>query len=360
MKNLHTRLRSLHRHGTLCALLLLQCLASCRKDLCYDHDVHGNGYRIQITASWEREWERDYGEKWPAKWNATTWGTVYDDLRPGIPDGLAVVIYTDGGNDASGSRASLENEHHLLPEGGQVYLGEESCSLLLYNDDTEYIVFNDMASLPSATATTRTRTRASYSMAEAHTDEHTVSPPDMLYGAFLADYKVPFQPGWQELPVMLRPLTYTYLVRYEFERGLEYVELARGALAGMAESVYLQDGRTAEQAATLLFDCTLTSYGAEARVLSFGVPAFPDSYYTSERANETKRTHGLQLEMRLSNGKMVTREFDISDQMARQPRGGVIIVKGINITEEEGKAGGSAFDVNVEGWGKYQDIDIPL
>lgn len=357
MKELRTRLRYI---GVLSALALLPGLSSCRKELCYDHEEHSYGYRTEVRVSWEQEWERDYGEKWSDRWDATASGTTYDELRPGIPAGLAVVVYTHKEKDRTGTRTTMENEYHLPSEGGKIYTNGKNCSLLFYNDDTRYIVFSDMASLPSASATTRTRTRSSYSMDTAHAGEHTVSPPDMLYGAYQADYKAQFQPGWQELPVTLRPLTYTYLVRYEFEQGKEYVELARGALAGMAESVYLQDGRTAGQAATLLFDCTLTSYGAEARVLSFGVPSFPGSGNTAERAAKTGRSYGLQLELRLTNGKIVTREFDISEQMAQQPRGGIITVKGIRITEEEGETGNSGFDVDVLDWGEYEDIDILL
>ncbi len=356
MKEFRIRLRYI---GVLCALVL-SGLSSCRKELCYNHEEHSYGYRTQVTVSWEQEWELDYGKNWSEQWDATASGTTYDELRPGIPAGLAVVVYTHEEEDQTDPRATMENEYHLSPGGGKIYTNGKDCSLLFYNDDTRYIVFSDMASLLSASASTRTRTRSSYSMDAAHAGEHTVSPPDMLYGAYRADYKAQFRPGWQELPVTLRPLTYTYLVRYEFEQGMEYVELARGALAGMAKSVYLQDGRTADQAATLLFDCTLTSYGAEARVLSFGVPAFPDSGDTAERATKTGQNYGLQLELRLTNGKIVTREFDISAQMAQQPRGGIITVKGIRITEEEGETGNSGFDVEVLDWGAYEDIDILL
>lgn len=82
-----------------------------------------------------------------------------------------------------------------------------------------------------------------------------------------------------ELPVTLRPLVYTYMIRYEFESGQQYVALARGALAGMAETVYLNDGHTGETAATVMFDCTLEDYGAEALVQSFGVPDYPGEHY---------------------------------------------------------------------------------
>lgn len=60
-------------------------------------------------------------------------------------------------------------------------------SILFYNNNTEYIVFNDLTSSATATATTRTRTRAGFS--ELHKDERTVGQPDMLYGSYLGEYE---------------------------------------------------------------------------------------------------------------------------------------------------------------------------
>ena len=155
--------------------------AGCRKDLCYDHDAHSPGCRALVTAVWEREWERDYGLGWLAGWDAAAYGRAYDDLRPDAAEGIAMVVYGD-----PESRTAVSDEFHLSAGGGKVSLKEGSYSLLFYNDDTEFIVFNDMASLPSASATTRTRTRGSYS--EHHAEERTVNTPDMLYGHFVERY----------------------------------------------------------------------------------------------------------------------------------------------------------------------------
>ena len=35
-------------------------------------------------------------------------------------------------------------------------------------------------------------------------------------------------------------------------------------------------------------------------------------------------------------------------------------MKGLEITDKEGWEGGSGFDVNVDGWGEFKDIIIPL
>lgn len=95
-------------------------------------------------------------------------------------------------------------------------------------------------------------------------------------------------------------------------------------------------------------------------MLSFGVPSFPDSHYEPTKAEEGGRRYGLNLEVMLNNGKLVTFDFDITSQMERQPRGGVIEVDGIRISDEDAAEGGSAFDPDVDGWGDYEDVEIPL
>ena len=50
----------------------------------------------------------------------------------------------------------------------------------------------------------------------------------------------------------------------------------------------------------------------------------------------------------------------MTEQVEAQPRGGVIVVSGIVVSDEDGTEGGGAFDVDVEGWGDYVDIPLPL
>ena len=122
----------------------------------------------------------------------------------------------------------------------------------------------------------------------------------------------------------------------------------------MAESVYPCGGITGNESATILFDCSLTDFGAEAEVTSFGVPDF-----NPETDSRAEGKFGLNLEVRMKNGQFKTFEFDITEQVAGQPRGGVITVSGLEISDSEAGTG-SGFEVTVEGWGEFQDIVLPL
>ncbi len=329
-------------------------LIGCRKDLCYNHDEHSPSVKVHAVASWELEWERTYHPEgkptdvqgWEELWH-DAFRYTYDDLRPQPATGIRAIAY---GTDDYYSEANLPSE------GGRLPLREGLHEVLLYNNDTEYIVFDSLKASVSAVATTRSVTRSS--LAELHSGERTMNQPDQLYGYYQEECIGEKTLEKVELPVTLRPLTYTYLIRYEFSKGLEYVALARGALAGMAEKVYLNDGHTDGSAATLLFDCELTDFGADVCMQSFGVPNYPGDHYT--RADGTPAYYTLNLEVRLNNGKMLSYDFDVTDQVNAQPRGGVITVSGIEVSDEDGTEGGGGFDVSVDGWGEWVDVPLPL
>lgn len=343
-------MKRIDRYNTIAvALFGLMLLTAChRTELCYDHYP-----KAALTFAWEREWERDYGTALRAEWDAGYYGFAYDNLRPATPDWINLVKYRDNAPDG---------ELYFQSDGGSVILKEKGdYSFLFYSGGTEYIVLSDMASLPDARASATPRSRASLSyIKEQHPGTSSANPPDVIYSAFMEHVPAIAVHETRQLPIKMQPLVYTYLVRYEFEYGLEHVYLARGALAGMAESVYMRDGRTSDESTVVLYDCEIKGYGCEARVRSFGVPGFPDKYY-GRSARDAARPYTLNLEVMLTNGKTLEFNFDVADQLKNQPRGGVIKVSGIRIEDEENNTpmtpGG--FDVDLSGWGEV-DVDFPL
>lgn len=345
MKNEERKMKNIALAGTM--LLAAVLTTGCRKDLCYNHADHAPSVKTDVEINWELEWERPYDMDWKKTWNEQLMGRLYDDLRPEAATGIRTLIYREG---------ELIAENNLPESGGRLPLNEGTFDILFHNNDTEYVLIDNSTTAAATRATTRTVTRGGFM--ELHEGERTVNQPDMLYGHYLEDYVTERTLEPINLPVLMHPLVYTYLIRYEFESGLEYVALARGALAGMAESVYLSDGHTGDEAATIMFDCELTSWGAESLVKSFGVPNYPGDHYT--RTDGTTATYAVSLDVRLKNGKIITYEFDITDQMEKQPRGGVITVTGIVVNKEDGEEGSGGFEVDVDGWGEYQDIPLPL
>ncbi len=324
----------------------MMSMTSCRKELCYNH------FRTAaISLSWEREWERDYGMSHSTSWDASLHGFDYHSLRPEQPEWVMLLKYLDDGRSL---------EEYLNSDGGEIGMDEmKAQSFLLYNGDTEYIILSDMASHATARASTTTRTRSSISyILQKFPSARSTNPPDMLYAAYIEDLPFIELHEVKTMPIRMQPLVYTYVIRYEFEHGIEKVALARGALGGMAESVYLRSGATSDDPSVILYDCDIKPYGCEARVNSFGIPGFPDEYYGRSDANAERRPYTLNLEVRLHNGKIIEFDYDIADQIEKQPRGGVIRVSGLRIEDEEGLVD-SGFDVSVGDWGEYEDIEMP-
>ena len=333
------------------ALVMLVTCVSCRQDLCYDHYPS-----MDVNLTWEQEWERDYGHNHRATWDAALHQYEYDELRPGMPEWVLMTRYFKDGHTT---------ERFLSPDGSrfEVEIGEES-SMLLYNGDTEYIILSDVASLNDVRASATTRTRASSALQliqEKYQHSRTTNPPDVIYSAYIDHVDAMDHHDKKLIPVKMQPLVYTYLITFEFEKGLDAVSLARGALGGMAEGVYLKTGVTTDETSIILFDCDIKSGACRSVVRSFGIPGFPDSYF-GRSASEAKGPFSVNLELRLKNGKTVDYNFDITDQVKHQPRGGVIRVKGIKIDDELIKPNltGAGFYIDVTGWDdKEEEITLP-
>ena len=330
-------------------ILLLAATACEHKDLCVDHREHAHRYHIHVLPEYRMVWEEynKYDFEWEQQWPDHY--LDYESLRPGKPEGLRVVNSNKKGNT---------NTHNISADGGVVTLYEGLNDVLFYNNDTEYIVFSRGENTATTRATTRTRTRATYNGSRyANEGEETMTPPDVLYANYFADFEIEKVLEPHEVEVTLHPLVFTYKVRYEFAEGQEYVAMARGALSGMARSVLISSGETSAEGATLLYDCEVTDFGARALVNSFGIPAYPNDNYPS-RAEQPR--HALNLEVMLRNGSMINFDFDVTEQVQAQPHGGVIVVDGIVIEPSQGTSGSGAFDVEVNDWGEYEDIPLPL
>ena len=351
---------------TTALLAAMSMLCACEHhDLCFQPDQHTGGRALTVSISYSLIWHEDYSLyndidsinlDWVDNWQ-DMYATDRVALHPNVPEGIRCVSYQDG------DRLSSVN---LDPYGGDVSLSGGDYSLIFYNNDTEYIIFNDRSSMNTVTAGTRSRTRATYlgNSALGTRSENTVSAPDILFCHYEEVSIDQNGRSSQSLDIEMKPIVYSYVVHCEFAAGFEYVTLARGALAGMAGSAYLKDGTTTDDVVTILFDCELTDNGASATVNSFGIPNYtPDATVVDEGGNlipDEEHRYGLTIEVKLRNGVLKTFDFDVTDQMAIQPNGGVIEVSGLEITEEEARVGGSAFDVNINDWGEYNDVIIPL
>lgn len=321
------------------SLLAIVLMSSCtHKDLCYDHDEHAPDTDFVLELSFDCEWHYniDTDADWEQNWSML-YGVEYEDLRPDEPEGVRVHVYNEDDQ--------TETIRNLTKENATIHFNEEGhYDLLFYNNDTEYIVFEGLESFGSAHATTRGAGRSTM-----------VNSPDMLFGAYVDSLTVARNDVPDTLKVTLKPLVYTYLLRFEVSEGAEFISNAGGVLTGVATGVNLYDGSTSSGEGNIGFNCDMKGdYGTQGLLRTFGIPDYPNPNY-SKNNGDRERKHELYLEVGLTNGKVNTFKYDITDQMLAQPQGGVIIIKDIKVNEA---VSGGAFDVGVSGWGDY--IDVPL
>jgi hypothetical protein len=350
--------------GMACFLLIL---CGCeQRELCFDHEEEANGQELNLRFAYDLSWHESYDlyqglDGYDLDWTedevTLEMGDLMESVYPVTPDGIRIQVMKGG-------------EHYLTSNvgamTGTIHLAEGDYSMLFYNNNTETIVFDlDVISAEMITASTRTRVRSTYDgnpLLSTRTD-NTVTEPDVLFYSYLPKYTAQKAGDAETLDVVMEPAVFTYVIRFNFVRGLEHVALARGTLEGMAESVSLSDGTTSDVPATILYDCVITDRRVVAAVKSFGIPDYtPNTGVVNNQNRRSTREYeyGVTLELRLTNGALKTYYFDVTDQVGLQPNGGVITVGGIEIGDDEVKTSGSAFDVTIDDWGEYEDITLPL
>lgn len=360
-------------------LLMLQALAGCKhKDLYMGHDSSST---LILQVNWHLEWNIEYLIDWETEWNPE-WIMDWSKVTPPEPEGVRLVTE---------SRENGYRQIFNLPSGGgRVTLQPGVYTALLHNNDTEYIVFETEDLVSTLTATTRSRSRSPYS--ENNPAESTVNPPDYLFSSYSEEFHIRELEEWEdgeeeriiEIDVAMHPVVFSYIIRCEFEDGKEYINEARGALSGMAGTVNLSNRRTLDDVVTVLYeDAEVSDYGVEAVVRSFGLCNFdpvptdehpnghyytpdgvenPDSQSRNGRPRADEQTRNiLTLEVALKSGQTKTFEVDVTDRMREQPRGGVLLIKGLTVTPEEGEGNHSGgFEVGVNDWGNSEEVELPL
>jgi hypothetical protein len=372
-------------------ILLLLFLTACdHKELCMSHTDHAMTYAVQLQFQYDRIWHEDYGyytddsedgdgntvrseDENSARRTIANLTHYYDELMPelipALPEGIRCLVYDDDGE---------RHNYNLPTDGGLLQLSRGNYEMLFYNYDSEYIVFTDDPEAAEITLTTRSRSRNTYKGSPFLTAdtraENTVAAPDMLYFGYVEHYEAQTLLAEPDtMAVEMRPLVCTYVIRCNFLAGSEYIALARGALAGMAGSVKLYNGETsAENIATVLFDFSLYDGYVQAAVNTFGVPGYQLRSNTVQQYSQSRSegVFALNLEVRLTNGAILTFDVDVTDQVMMQPQGGVIIVDDLVIDtpsaasddddDDDHSGSSSGFDVTVEGWGEYQDYTLPI
>ena len=183
----------------------------------------------------------------------------------------------------------------------------------------------------------------------------------------------------RQLEMQLQPVTYIYLVqvvlRHNNRSGRKVTAIDGNAnLSGMARSVNLNTGITGTDAVTVNFFMRmkhdLTDRAGETvdiiggKTLTFGLPKLNPSRLNTRnyleslekvREADLNNRHYLDVKMQFYNGKDSTFVFDVTDQVRRLFRGGVITIElDMDKVPIPNRSGGSGFDAVVEDFEEKQ------
>lgn len=346
--------------------LLIVSLYSCREDLCYGHN---HGKTVNFFVDWIQDFDIYWSEDWRDKYN-NSFEIDWNKLAISEPEGVRAVIYPWSEDKGKIIR-------NMPSSGGQVILNHGYYDCLLYNNDTEFIQFDDTDNAALSTATTRSRNVVSFSMTMDKLEENVVNQPDMLFSAAVDSLQIEYNEfnlndvestveKFKDLDITMYPLVHTYVLRFNIESGMKYVAVARGMLKNMAGTVNMMTGKTLSDMVSLEFEeYTKDEGGITAYIKSFGLcnynPGFGNrearGFYdnTSESRSDRPRSTGnekntLTIQLALESGKIKTVEFDVTEELRKQPRGGILTVGGIVITAEEGAGPSGNFGVNLNPW----------
>ena len=244
--------------------------------------------------------------------------------------------------------------------------------LLTWNDITtldgvQSLRFDEETSLDYVTAYTgQTMIAARY---QSPRFTRSFYQPEMLYAAYNQGLEIDKEltgftydeerDVWvKHLNLKLRPLTYIYLTQVivHHNRGRITGVDGNGNLSGMAQSVNMNSGVAGSTPITVHYNvrfktaCDMNGESVDiagGRLLTFGMCNVNGS--RSEAAVDDGVHHYMDVNMIFNNGNDSTFVFDVTEQVRRKPRGGVITIElDADTLTIPGRKGGSGFDAVVK------------
>ena len=247
-------------------------------------------------------------------------------------------------------------------------------------DGVQSLVFDEQSSLDSVTAHTNPSMLPSRYNAPKYT--RAFYAPEPLFSSYEEDIDVnkdlrgftfdPERNVWaRTLTMLLRPITYIYLTQVILHSNRGRITAVDGSsnLSGMARTTTLNSGRAGDDAITVNYgvrlkhSMPLVPYKTRneevadtvelvdivgGRLMTFGIPGHRANHIS--RADEVQDTHRhyMDLNMQFNNGLDSTFVFDVTDQVRRRYKGGVITVElNLDTIPIPSRRGGSGFNAVV-------------
>lgn len=327
------------------AVFALALFVSCDETADNDLEVVDS---VRLSVSFKNPdldllWGEDWKTEWQYDWDSSD--TTYGTLGYSTPEIIKGTIYNLDAN--TGKRYNsffklfgLMDNPATLPAGGKY-------DMLLYNTDTENIIFQASDDFEKYTASTTITPFGfdSLGVPYKHLDE-----PDELLGALVAgvDLSKPSTDS-MEIDVELNPYSIIYLIQVvilnnDDDQEMQAIGASGITITGLSQGVDLFTRKTFDKTILIttedikplqnhanvrLEDGTVVENAdiLAARMLTWGLPGInPMEPVKDGSKAAVVNQNFIGIEVTLRNGRPYTVSYEITEQLRNKPAGGVLTV----------------------------------
>ena len=329
---------------------------------------------LELDAYWDYEMSYGITYDWRAEWYYG-WDAVDQELFGSLgytePNIFHLRRYFTGSTPLASHTSVVANTIT-----GKSFYGKYSWGfwdILVWNDvntidGVQSLNFDEQTSLDYVLAYTN-QTMAS-SRYEAPKYTRAFYEPEPLFSAYHQGIEIDRElTGFEydpirnvyvkKLDMLLEPITYIYLTQVilHHNRGKIVGIDGSGMLSGFARSTVVNTGISGEDIITVYYNtrfkknCDMNGEPVDiagGRLLTFGISGQNANRIKHIEDVKDKANHYLDITMQFNNGMDSTFVFDVTDQVRKRWKGGVITVElDMDTVRIPSRSGGSAFDAVV-------------
>lgn len=330
---------------------------------------------LELDTYWDYELETGVQYDWRAEWYYG-WDEederIFGNLGYTLPNVFNIRRYFLG-NDSTALHTRVISNTIT----GNIFQGEFSYGfwdMLVFNDvvihgGAQSLEFDEKSTLDSVTV----RTNESMSSARYHAPRYTRAfyQPEELFSAYEQkiqidrdltgfEYDAERNVWVKKMNMVLRPITFIYLTQVILHHNNGKIVGVDGNanISGFARSSVLNSGRAGADAIAVNFDtrwkpeCNKNGENVDiagGRLLTFGICEQRSNAIKNIYEVKDKYPHFMDLKLLFNNGMDSTFVFDVTDQVRRRYKGGVLTVElDLDTIPIPSRKGGSAFDAVVK------------
>ena len=330
---------------------------------------------LELDAYWNYELEYGITYNWEAEWYYG-WDRIDYEIFGVIgytePTSFNLRRYFTGSTPGGGHTQVLANTISGTSFFGQYTWG--FWDILIWNnvsslDDVQSLNFDETTTLDYVTAYTNMSMHASRYTAPKYT--RAFYEPEALFSVYDRGIEINRDlEGFvydsvknvyvKKLDMVLEPITYIYLTQVILHNNRNKIIGVDGSgiLTGMARTTVLNTGIAGDEPISIYFNtrfkkgCDMEGESVDiagGRLLTFGICGQNGNRINHLDEVKDEHHHYLDLTMQFNNGNDSTFVFDVTDQVRKLWKGGVITVElDMDTIGVPSRNGGSAFDAVVE------------